>query len=900
MNRRGGDGILVRIARRLARAAVARAFWPVVDDDLREGMSEREGLGWPRWRLDMWAAAQYATVAARLAVDRMIPSLGDDRPGNVLARGGWSLDLKQALRILRSRPATTATVVATVALAIGATTAVYSVVDGVLLRPLPYPDPDRLARIWQTTAHQQQVSEAEFRSLANRLTPLAPSYYDWLGADTGFESLGAYVDAAFVLQRPDGAQALLGQEATSGLFETLGVQPILGRYLQPTDDAADSAPVVVLGEAFWRGHFGGRSDALGADLILDGRPHTVVGVMPAKFEAPTRASWGTMLPPGDPLLWTPLRDEARRGWKNVSVVGRLRRDVSLEAASDRLAIAQDAMTAAHPQYRGAWAESLTDSVVGDVRSTLWFLLGAVGLALVVATVNVANILTASGFSRRREMAVRIALGAGRGRLVRGLLVETAVMAALGGLGGILVAWLGLPLLLRLLPPSFPRHEVVEMSTGVLLFGLTITGVTALLVGTIPALLAARAEPQDAMRSTAHSVSAVRASATARGALVLVEVSLAFVLLVGAGLLGNSFLRLWSMERGFATRGLVAMRLAPDPERYGTEEESDLFAETLAARLGEVPGVRATAVNNLPLSGQRSGTRLYLERPGAEPEVVEDVLLTVVLNNYLDVMGIPVVAGRGLESSDGPGAPPVAIVSETLARRLWPGENVIGRNLRTFDDSIASIEIVGIAADVRHEGLAAAVAPTVYLPASQSRRDTHEMVLRIRGDIAHAIQSARVVVARLSPATPVGRVLVLDQAIADSVAIPRFRTVMVVALAGLAAVVALLGLYGVVAVAVAQRTKEFGVRMALGAGPRSIVLRAVAGGVALGGGGVALGLFMAWVASNVLAAFLFEIAPTDPVTYVGVTIAVLAVCTVAAAVPARRAAMVDPVRVLKGE
>jgi predicted permease len=574
--------------------------------------------------------------------------------------------------------------------------------------------------------------------------------------------------------------------------------------------------------------------------------------------------------------------------------------VSLEAASHRLATAQDARTAVYPDYRGAWAESLMDSVVGDVRSTLWFLLSAVGLTLIVATVNVANILTASGLSRRREMAIRIALGAGSGRLARGLLVETAVIALLGGLGGVLVAWLGLPLLLRMLPPGLPRHESLEMSTGVLFFGLTITGVTALLVGTVPALLAARTDPQDTLRSTAQTISGARASATARGALVLIEVALAFVLLVGAALLGNSYLRLWSMERGFDTRGLVAMRVAPDRAMYRTEEESDLFVEMAAARLGEVSGVRATAVNNLPLSGQRSGTRVYLERPGVELEMVDDALLTVVLGNYLDVVGIPVVAGRRFESSDRRGTPPVAIVSETLARRFLPGGNVIGRRLRISDDSTTSVEIVGVAADVRHEGLAAAVAPTVYLPASQSRRETYEMVLHVRGDIARGIQSARAVVARLSPTTPVGRVLVLDEAIADSVAIPRFRTVMVVALAGLAAVISLLGLYGVVAFAMAQRTREIGVRMALGARPRSILLWAVAGGVGLGGAGVALGLLMAWIASDLMAAFLFEIVPTDPATYLGVTISVLAVCIAATAVPARRAATVDPVRVLKSE
>lgn len=425
-------------------------------------------------------------------------------------------------------------------------------------------------------------------------------------------------------------------------------------------------------------------------------------------------------------------------------------------------------------------------------------------------------------------------------------------------------------------------------------------VAALLAGTVPAILAARANPQDAMRVSARGLSSGHASGTARAALVVAELALAFVLLVGAALLGNSYLRLWSVERGFATEGLVAMRVVPDPESYTTEEEADLFAQTLAARLHEAPGVTATAVNNLPLSGQRSGTTFYVERPASEPEVVDDVLLTVMLNNYLDVMGIPIVAGRGFNSCDALDTPPVAIVSETMARSFWPGETAIGNRLRTFDDSTASIEIVGVAADVRHEGLAAAVVPAVYLPASQSRRDTHEVVMRVRGDIANAVRSARAVVASLSSATPVRRELILDEAIADSVAIPRFRTVLVAGLAGLAAVLALLGLYGVVAFTVAQRTKEVGIRIALGARSRDVVLRVVADGLKLGAVGVALGFFMSWSASGVIDAFLFDIASTDPATYLGVTVGVLVVSTVAVYVPARRAAAVDPVGVLKGE
>ena len=874
-------------------------MWPVVDEDLQAELAELTARGWSPSRVGAWAATQYLSIAARLGAERIMALATDhDRPSFVMLEG-LRLDLKQAGRRLRTRPTTTATVVGTVALAVGATTAIFSVVDGVLLKPLPYAQSERLARIWMTRAEWGTSPDAEFRSTENRLGPLAPSYYDWLEVETGFESLGAYVDAAYVLQDGDGARALRGQEATAGLFETLGIEPILGRRLQRADDVVDAPAVVVISEAFWRDRFGASPNVLDADVILGGTPHRVVGVMPLGFQAPASVLWNSMLPGGDPLLWTPLGSEARRGWRNVSVVGRLRPGLALETASERLSEVQDAMTAVYPDYRGAWVESLLDSVVGNVRSTLWFLLGACGLVLLVATVNIANILTAAALARRRELAVRAALGAGTRRLVRGLFVEGALMASLGGLCGILVAWIGLPLLSSALPPGLPRHDAVAMSASVLLFGVAVTGGTALLMGVLPAILTARADPQGAMLGSARAFTSDRASTSLRGVLVVAEVSLAFVLLVGAGLLANSFQRLWSVERGFPTDGLVAMRVAPDRATYPTGADLYRFALDLAHGLDGIPGVTATAANNLPLSGLISRTSLHIDRPTGDVDRMEAVL-TVGLENYLNVLGIPLIQGRGFERGDTPEAAPVAVVSASLAHRAWPGERAVGKRFRTSEDSLASIEVVGVAADVRHEGLAAGAASTVYLPLSQSTRDTHEVVLRVRGDIASAIQSARGTVATLSPTTPVRRVLVLDETIADSVAVPRFRTALVVGLAGLAGVLALLGVYGVVSFAVGQRTREVGVRMALGARSGSVVLRVAGGGLALGITGVGLGLLLALAVANVLEAFLFEITPTDPVTYLAVVVAVLVVCCIAAYVPARRAAAIDPVAVLKAE
>jgi len=814
---------------------------------------------------------------------------------------GLGLDLKQAWRGLKSRPGMALTVFLTVAMSVGATTSVYSVVDGVLLQPLPYPESERLGRIWNTRPDWADSPREFQRAVADRLNPHGPAYYEWSSRDTGFESLGAYVDASFDLQGADGAAVLYGQEVTSGLFESLGVEPIVGRRLQPFDDGVDAPAVVVLSEGFWKERFGGVREALGMDLVLNGTPHTVVGVMPAGFQAPPETTLAPLLPAGPPRLWTPLTEEARTGWKNVAVVGRLAPGVELAVAADRMSAVHASLAGADAAgegavVRGVRVESLLDSAVGGVRSTLWFLLGAVTLVLVVAIVNIANILTALGLTRRHELAVRAALGAGSARLVRSLFVESAVLAVLGGVGGIFVAWVTLPILLGLLPPNLPRQDMIGMNGSVLLLGLAVTGLTALLVGTLPAILAARAHPHEAMGASGRTLTAGRRAGRVRAALVVAEVSLAFTLLVGAGLLAGSYVRLSSVDRGFVTEGLAAMWVDPRASSH-TAEEFAQFSETLRDQLERVPGVTASVANHLPLSGLSSATTFTLEQAATGSERIS-ALLTVGLENYLDVLGVPILEGRGFDRSDAADTPPVAIVNETMARMYWPDEGPVGQRLQTFDDDeAASIEIIGVAADVRHRGLAIPVEPNVYLPASQSGRDTNEWILRIQGDVGVALERARAAVTRVSPTTAVTRVLILDETVANSVALPRFRTVLVVGLAGLAAVLALLGVYGSLAFAVTQRTQEIGVRMALGAQQRQVVLGVVSSGLRLVGAGIAVGLILAWIGSSLLTRFLFEITPNDVQTYVAIVVGLLIVGGLAAYLPARRAAAVDPVRVL---
>ena len=813
---------------------------------------------------------------------------------NAMTFHGWDLDLKYALRALWVKPGTTLTVVVTIALAIGASTAVYSVVDGVLLRPLPYPEPERLGRVHQTSESRRE------RFGDDRFNPEAPTLYRWLEADNGFASIGAFIDDSFTLRGAEANEILKGEEATSGFFEVLGVQPILGRTLEPSDDLPEAPPVAVLSEEFWRERFDGSAGAIGAELILDGDVHVVVGVMPASFRTPEVSESGSLrLPPGLPRFWTPLSQEARRGDKNVFLIGRFETGLTLEGAQNRLAAVHANIVAENSdlyENSGVLVTGLLDSVVSDVNSTLWFLLGAVGLVLIVATVNIANILTALGLTRRRELAIRAALGAGSGRLVQSMLVESAVLALLGGLAGIATAWVCLPLLLSFIPPTVPRQELIGMNANVMLCGLALTTLTALLVGSLPAILAARTDPQQAMRASTRSHTSGRGASRVRAAMVIAEVALASVLLIGAGLLGGSYWRLMSVERGFDTGGLAAIWVPPTGETY---RNRDQFSQMLRGRLEGIPGVSAVAANHLPLTGLSAGTTFYLEHDSAEPEV--RALLTTAQDNYFDVLGIPILAGRGFEATDVRDAPPIALVNETMARRYWPDGDAIGRRIRSFDDESVWLEIVGVAADVRHKGLSTSPEPTVLIPSTQAQREINEWILRVsQGDIGTAVERARSVIAAASPTTPAARTLVLDDAVSRSVAIPRFRTFFIVGLAGLAAALALLGVYGILAFAVAQRTKEIGVRMALGARSRNVVAQVVGSGIKLAAAGVVAGLLIAWSATKTIESFLFEVAPTDAVTYIAVVAGLLAVTSLAAYLPARRAAAIDPAEVLNDD
>jgi predicted permease len=783
-----------------------------------------------------------------------------------------------------------------VALAVGATTAVFSVVNGILLEPLPFPDAGRLVRVWGTKGGWMDSPRPQLRTFATHFPFSVPTFNDLQEGNRSFSAVGAYSGQSLTFMTEGRPEILRGQRVTSGLFRALGVEPTLGRYLLPEDDRPGADPVVVLSYGTWRDDFGADPGVVGRGLHLGADTRIVVGIMPAGFS----------LPGSNDAFWTSLPESEKvgeRDSRSFSVVGRLRPGVTLEAARSEMDAIMKGLAEAYPDTQGDLGvrlESYLDSVVGDVRATLLLLLGAVVLVLVIACANIAGMLSVLGLARRRELAIKAALGAGSGRLARSRLVESVLPAGVGGVGGVALAAVALPALVSLLPPDLPRRDDVSMSGMVLAFGLGVTLLTAIVVALVPSLQAGRVEPGSTLRESGRGF-AGGGGAKLRSAFVVAEVALAFVLLVGAGLLGNSFERLWHVDRGFDTEGLVEAVVYPDPAHYPEAADRARFAAELRERLSAIPGARVSATSQVPLSGSTSSTTFLVDRSGAPPDSARGVLISAVLDNYFSVMRIPLLEGRPLRDTDDAEAPRVAVVNEAMAREYWPGRSALGQRIRRGRDSETWATVVGIAGNVRHMGLDTPVEPKVYVPAPQARgSEPDSWVIRAPSNLSAVAGLVRDAVAEISPDTPVWRTQVLQERVARSVAVPRFRALLVLGLAGMAAILALLGVYGMTSFVVSRRTREIGVRMALGSEPGAVVRRVLSGALRLTALGLALGLAVAIPASGLVSGFLFQIAPTDPLTFGTTALAVVVVSTMAAWLPARRAASVDPVRVLKDE
>jgi predicted permease len=806
-------------------------------------------------------------------------------------------ELRHTLRGLRRSPGFALTCVLLLAVGIGASTALFSVVEGVLLRPLPYPHPERLMRVSQLSAQGRAMQFSD------------PNFEDVQSRSRAFAALAQVAGGAQVAVTGTDVPLFASAATVSrDFFRVMGVQPAVGRGFAPEEQQSGGPPAVVVSHGFWTRHLGAAPLHAGHTLRFEGRVFTVVGVLPSSFDYPA----GTE-------LWTPRELERRlpsRSAHNWQVVGRLADGVTLEAARRELTAIARELKAAHGDDTwmvDAAVVPLRDSLVGQARPTLLILLGAAAFLLLVAGANVTNLLLARAATRKRELAVRVALGAGRGTLVRQFLTETAVLTLAGGaLGTLLAAW-SVRALLALEPGDLPRAGEVAVNGTALGFALGLSVLLALGLGWLTALRASGQSPWEALTQGSRALAGGRA----RGALVVAQLALALVLLVGAALLGRSFLRLLAVDPGYRTEGIAVLSMVLPPVRDEAQGRAQVqLQETLTARLRELPGVAAVgSVTEFPLEGGggADGTFLVLNRPDEvagfedfqqlmkEPARTGSANFRVASEGYFRAMGIPLLRGRLFETGDTRDTPHVALISESLARARWPGEDPLGKLIQfgNMDGDLRPFTVVGVVGDVRDQSLSSPPEPTLYGCSRQRLRAAGRFHLAISGSGGSAAlaQAARPLLRELTPEVP-PRLRTVESLLEGSLAQRRFSLLLLGVFGGVALLLAVLGLYGVVSYAVAERTREFGIRFALGASTRAVLGLVVREAARLAGLGLLLGALGALGLTRVLESLVYGVSATDPVAFAGVALLLLAVALLASLVPARRASRVDPMSVLR--
>ena len=799
-------------------------------------------------------------------------------------------DVRHAVRLLRRAPAFTVVAVLTLTLGIGATTAIFSIVNGVLLRPLPFAEPERVVKVWETSPRGEQ---------RNVVSPA--NYLDWSARARSLDVLGAY-------RLPDG-RTLVGDgepvqvmttDLTPSVLRVLGRSPVLGRAL--VDDDMKDGRVVLVSDRFWRTRLGAREDVIGRPLVLDDVTYTVVGVMPADFVFPSAAS----------DVWRALPsaeiDPTERRSHNWLVIGRVARGATIARVQSEMSTIAAGIAREHPESMQGWGVNVVayhEDVVAPVRPLLFVLLGGAVVVLLVACANLANLLLARALAREREMAVRQALGAGRGRLVRQLLTESLVLATVGSAAGLLLAPPLLRGLLRFAPADLPRLEAVGVHAPVFVFAGAITIACTLLFGLVPALRVAGTDLQSTLRASHDRAGGVR-HARLRGALLVGEVALSLVLLVAAGLLVRSAQRLANVDLGYRSSGVAVVQLDLPRARYAGTERHVAFFSTLEQRLRTVPGVAAVgATTEPPASGFNMTFSFAIEgRPAPNPSGREDPQPTrVVTPEYFRTMEVPLRRGRAFTDADRADTPPVVIIDEALARVHWPGEDPVGRRISFIGAQGPWLEIVGVVGGTRMRGLDQPADPSLYLPHAQKRwpwMSWLTMLVRAEPgrDAAELAGSLRAAVWEQDPALGIQALTTLDRLNADSIARRRFAMTLLLAFAALSLVLGMVGMYGVLSYSVAQRRREIGIRMALGADAACVRGAMLRQALLLTGAGIALGGVGALALSRVLGTLLYEVSPADPTTFAVVTALVVLVAAAAAWLPARRATRVDPLVVLR--
>jgi putative ABC transport system permease protein len=797
-------------------------------------------------------------------------------------------DFRHAVRILRQAPGFTLLVVVVLAIGIGATTSIFSIVDGVLLKPLPFPDPERLIAIQSTIRGGDDV------------TASVPDIIDMQAAHTVNDVVG-YTGGSVTLSGRGEAKTLLTAFVTGDLMRTLGVPLLRGRSFTADDVRSGAAPVAVISERLWAERFGRQQSAVGATATIDGQSLTIIGVAPDSFDFPIQArrveAWL-------PIAATQIGAQfaALRGAHLMHTIARLRPDTSVEQAAAELDAIGERLAREYPKSNAARTlriAPLQEQIVREHRTALTVLLAAVAGVLLIACANVANLLLARGIARRREIAIRSALGAGRGRIVRQLLIESALLAMVAGAAGILLSQWGVAAIVAASPLDIPRLQSVRVDPTVLLFAALLSAATGVAFGIIPAFQVSRADAGETLKGTTGGIDV--GSARTRQMLVAGEVALSVVLLVGAGLLGRTLINLERVDVGFVVERALAMEISLPDTRYPSAEARIAFYRRTMDALRAIPGVQsAGASSTLPLSGNDMGIGFRIEGRPVRDEDHANAAYHAVSPDYFATMGIRLLRGRVFSERDDERAAGVMVISDTMARTQWPNEDPIGKRIAVNYGSTGPREVVGIVADVKESAVSEPARAEMYTPFAQTPWPFFTLVVRAERDPAPLATALRTIVTRLDPEQPPGDVQTLSYYVREATAQPRFTATLAAAFAMLATVLAGLGIYSVLAYSVAQRRREIGIRLALGARAADVRSLIVGQAMTLGAAGVVVGVAASIALTRVLASLLFGVSAADPLTFAVVCMVLLIVVAAAAYLPARRATTVDPLVALRAD
>jgi predicted permease len=808
-----------------------------------------------------------------------------------------------AIRQFRKAPGFALTAILTIAIGIGATTAIFSLINTVLLRPLPFSQPDRLMSVLSRNDRFQRVGSEGGNAMSY------PDFFDWRAQNKSFSGLAAYHGASFALTGSRESRHLEGQVVASDFFRTLGVSPMLGRDFN-TDDEKPRVSSAMLSYDLWTTAFGSAPDIVGRSINLDGTSYTVVGVMPKGFEFPI------VTPAAQ--LWTSIGNDAyasdnepitsERGAHFLDVVGRLKPGATRSQAEADLAVIAGSLAKQHPDtnrhFTGAVVTSQLDSMVGDSRTALRLLFAAVSLVLLIACANVAGLLLARSSRRRTEIAIRGALGANRRQIAGQVLVESLFLALCGGALGVVFSVLLLRTLIKLVPSDLPRLSQVSVDGQVLLFATVVSVVTGLLFGVLPALRISKVDPSLALRDSSRTATVGRSQHRVQNSLVVVQTAIGLVLLIGSGLLIRSFVHVLQVDPGFDRRNVLNAYISLPDNLYSNAQKVQ-FYERLLSGIRAIPGVRAAgAATPIPLSGNSMRIAFDIEGHPLPEGERNSARVFIVTPGYFETMRIPVLRGRGFQDSDQTTSTPVAVVSESFVRKYFPDVDPIGRHINPglSDGTVKEVprEIVGIVGDVKAARLTEELTPSYYLPLSQAAIMSPKLVVRTEVDPVSIIGPLRAQVAALNKEVPVYGVKTFDDLVSQAVSQPRFQAVLLSIFAGIALLLTAVGLYGLLSYLVAQRTLEIGVRIALGAQRSSVLRMFLHRGLMLAAIGVAVGIAVSMFLATLIGGMLFGIRPLDPMTFAMVSGVPLLVALIASGIPAYRAARLDPMKTLRDQ